>query len=560
MSYKFLTPLQVWEGFNPVKEPLEVSYVKSTDEGDVHISDMFYTVETVADGKIRGYIRLVFKNSWLENGERHAAVALLPARDRVETEIVKIILDEGYVAALVDYTGESPDKLFCTTYPKSLSYGNLKQAGEHLQKVTESSRDTCFYLWTKVARRAITLLTQQPAVDPSKICIIGEKQGAQTAWQVAGTDGRLHACVPVLGGGYTEYEGKFKYSHANAIEMTEERKCWLAGSAPQAYAQFITCPVYFLTGTNSDCTDFDRAYDILQLVKNQEAVMMACPMANRQMSLAAIDSLGEWLKENLVGEGASHDVPEISFEVTGGKLYVNVGGSENAVSYRAFYAMGCEDPTGRNWRIIEQSAMTGENRYMYEIPVYDADERIFAFADITFSDGVTVTSKVVTCVPKNEKVTVLAVTKGNLEERVIYDVSSGKDAFIVESKQVFSREGMLKIKEGPCGLKGMTAEEGRLVTYKLQESEFSKNKASIIQLHAYCAEKRTIEFCVTLGSDTAAYVASVELNCLGKWQRITLNVGDFKTTTMRTLKEWSNVKKLEIVNAENVLFNNFLWV
>lgn len=557
VAYKFLTPLQVWSGYNPVKEALEVSVVKTADDGDVHVSDMFYTVETVKDGKVRGYLRLVYLNSWFEAQEKHPAVLFLPARDEAEREIVQMLLEAGYVVAVVDYTGESPNKVFCTTYPKSLEYGNLRFAGDHLNTVTESALDTCGYLWTKVARRAITLVSQQAVVDPEKICICGEKLGAKTVWQIAGTDGRVKAAVPVLGGGYSEYEGKFKYSHNNTIEMTEERKCWLAGAAAQAYAQFVTCPVYFLTGTNSECTDFDRATDILFLTKSEEAILLACPMANRQISLPAVQSLRAWLSPAM-GGCPVHEPPELSFEVTGGKLFLNALCSSEVTDIKPYYALGSEDPSGRNWRKPDRSSITGENRYSFELPVYDADERMFAFANVTFSDGVTISSKLITCVPKAEKVT--ALVRGTLEERIIFDSTTMGDTFVVESKSVFGEDNMLKIKEGPGGLRGATTEDGKLVTYKLQESAFSKNKASIIQLHAYCKEKRTISFVVTLMSDVTAYSADISLNCQGKWQRITLNTSDFKTASMRTLKEWSSIKKMEIVGAEDVLFNNILWV
>ncbi|MGI6228658.1 MAG: dienelactone hydrolase family protein [Christensenellales bacterium] len=556
MAYKFLTPIQVWEGYSPVKEPLEVAIVKTFEEDGIRHTDMYYTVETVKDGKVRGFLRLMAKEELL--GKRCPLIAFLPADDSIEEKARKSFLDRGYAVAVIDYAGEAEGKEFFTQYPKSLEYGNLKLAGTRLTKLIESSRDTVWFLWTKVVRRALTVLESQAAVDPSKIVIIGEKLGGQLAWQVAGTDGRVRALVPILGGGYNEYRGKFKYSADNNIEMTEERSCWLAGSAPQAYAQFIACPVYFLSATNSECADFDRAHDILQLVSCDEAVLYATPMANRQISEKGIDCMMVWIAAQIEDGIRVHQPPEASFEVSEGKLYVKAKLSSTSEEIKAYASIGEVDPTGRNWRRMKRPAKTGEGEYLFEAPVYNAEDRIFVFVNALFADGAAVTSKVISCVPKNEMVT--AVSKANLEERVIYESSMGDAVFVVETDGMFLESGLISIKEGPMNISGITTSNGRLVTYKLRESKYSKEKTSVLQLHAFSAEKRKIYFNISLFNDETVYTAEAELKSRDKWQRITLNSTDFKSPAMRTLKEWSQVKKLEIANAENVLINNVLWV
>ncbi|UKI14751.1 MAG: hypothetical protein L6V85_01650 [Clostridiales bacterium] len=45
-----------------------------------------------------------------------------------------------------------------------------------------------------------------------------------------------------------------------------------------------------------------------------------------------------------------------------------------------------------------------------------------------------------------------------------------------------------------------------------------------------------------------------------KWQRFNLEISDFKTADRKTLKDWRLVKIMKIKDAENVLFNNILWI
>ena len=88
--------------------------------------------------------------------------------------------------------------------------------------VDESARETCWYEWVAVARYALTFLIEQnPSV--SKIGVIGIKNGANIAWQLAAVDDRVKCAVVMFGAGWSAYKGINKFSDSDIV-MNEERR------------------------------------------------------------------------------------------------------------------------------------------------------------------------------------------------------------------------------------------------------------------------------------------------------------------------------------------------
>ncbi|MDR3216520.1 MAG: hypothetical protein LBT55_03785 [Clostridiaceae bacterium] len=562
MGYKFLTPLQVWENFSPVKEPVELSIVKTSENDGVHISECFFTAETVRDGKVRGFISTYTKTDWAESTERHPIAALLPPVASIDLSVyLKALLDKGIAVAVINYAGASPESdKNCTIYPQSLAHGNFLQAGKRLHLVEEDSRDTTWFLWAKLARRALTALTEMSFVNKEKMALIGIGAGAQIAWQVAGVDGRLKAVMPLFGCGYTEYHGHFKYGTSSNIEMKEERKCWIAGTAPQSFAQFINCPLYFLTGSNSTYGDMDRAYDIVNFVPSY-ALMGISPMRDRQLGADIINSAILWLELALNGGLKERKPPELRFENRAGKLFLNVRTNNDILRSVVYFSENEIDPSLRTWEQIADisPADNGSAESEYEIPVYKDHGRVFAFANSVYKDRVIASSRMVTEVPSQSGIVQEAAPP--LVERVIYTGAMGADgAFVAEKNRLFLDGGTLLTEEGPEGIRGVKADDANLVTYKLSKSVFAKDKTRLLNFSVYSKERRRITITLKVADDVGEYDSDVELAGLPGWQCVTLTVADFKNAFGKSLKEWLNVRKLTISNASGVLFNNFLWV
>lgn len=63
MEYKLMTPMTLWQGYNPMTEPLDV-VVNGVKNNEKYVSkEVSFTVETVADGKIRAYANIVVQKT-----------------------------------------------------------------------------------------------------------------------------------------------------------------------------------------------------------------------------------------------------------------------------------------------------------------------------------------------------------------------------------------------------------------------------------------------------------------------------------------------------------------
>jgi hypothetical protein len=56
------------------------------------------------------------------------------------------------------------------------------------------------------------------------------------------------------------------------------------------------------------------------------------------------------------------------------------------------------------------------------------------------------------------------------------------------------------------------------------------------------------------------YTASIPLTGGDFWQKVSLTAGDFKNEFGKPLSLFSEGKKFTFDGAENVIFNNFLWI
>ncbi|MDR2634404.1 MAG: hypothetical protein LBC13_00305, partial [Clostridiales bacterium] len=518
MSYKFLTPLQVWESFNPVKEPVELSIMKTSEHEGIHSSECFFTSETVSDGKVRGFFKIYAKTEWEDAAERRPTVVLLPAIAPLNLKsYLHWFLDRGIAVAVLNYAGAASDSdKGCTCYPPSLEYGNFLKAGSHLHRVAESARDTTWFLWTKLVRRALTALSETAFVDKERLALVGIREGAQIAWQVAGIDDRLKAVMPLFGCGYAEYSGHFKYGSSNNIEMTEEHKCWIAGVAPQSFAQFIGCPLYFLSGSNSVYGDMDRAYDIVNFVQSPHALMGISPMRDSQLGADIIESALKWLDYALNGLLEERVLPELKFENRSGRLFLNIRVNDNIEILRVYMSENEVDPTLRTWERIAdvQTADITDKEIVCAIPVYKNHGRVFVYANALYNDGIIASSRMVTEVP--EQLGIIAEAAPSLAERVIYAGSAGVNgAFVSERERLSLDGGFVIAAEGPEGITGITADNACLSTYKLNKSVFSKDKTRLLNFSAFSREKRNITLSLkTADDDAGVYENDVELSGL----------------------------------------------
>lgn len=554
MELQFLTPTEVWEGFNPKKDPLEASITSTEIKDNIVESSLFFTSETTSEGKVRVKARLFYDSRWRDN---RPAILILPTLEMHEdlSDVLPELIREGYVVCSVDYSGADEGS---TTFPASLSYASVPECRENLREIKTSARETPWFEWAKIARRAISLLQETHPVDENRISVLGIGTGAQIAWQTAGMDGRVSALVAINGGGYLWREGSPRFTTDN-VPATDAERAFSTGAGAETYARFITCPTCYVVASNSESADVDRAGDILSLVQSDVKTLLISNGTTGQITSSVFLSLVHWMKTNFAHDPveASH-CPDLSFENIEGHLHLRLKNTTHFKCKSIHIAYGEPNNAYRHWSSIEGGQKVGAHEYTFYVPVSDVKDLVVAYATITYKDGSTECSPVIGVIP--EKIGVSEESSDSETGRVVYTGDMGTGNFVASSRNAILDEKTLTTATGPFDINGVVVRKGKLSFFKNAKETFSAQRDAIFQFDAYSPERKEIIVTIKTSPKEKPFRTKVVLTGGEFWQKVSLSASDFKSEAGKTLPIFSDGKRFSFENAENVIFNNLLWI
>ncbi len=559
MEMRLLTPTEIWEGFNPVKDGTETSIISSREKDNLVTTDVFFTSEKTASGRVRVYARISYDSRWRD---ARPALILLPSHDenRRFDDITVSLVKAGYVVCLCDYLGRQNGDNPHTTYPDEYSYAQAPECFSHLYSLTTTGRETPWFRWAKAARRAITMISELRYVDSERIGIMGVDLGAQIAWQAAGMDGRVRALVPINGGGYLWRRGTPRFPGGDReLPSDDEERAYSAGVGAETYAKFVSCPTYFIVSSNSSNTDVDRAGDILSLVPAQSKVLLIVRGSASQISMTAFDSLILWLRKNFAHDSAPVRMPDISFRTEENTLYLHLKCSCPPATVSAYYSSGEPVSFARTWTPLSAPQITGEDEYVYRVPTPSPDDLTVAFATVSTPDGMMFSSRVAGIIPADSGITA-AADKNTAKSRVVYSGSMGTGLFWVTTDDFFLDESVLSAKKGPFGITGVGTSKGTLVLCRTSYEDFSSSKNAVLQMDIYSAVPKEITFTFVAYPDLTRYECRVRLTGGDFWQKVSICAADCKCESGKTLQKFGICKQMLVSGAEDVLFNNIVWI
>ncbi len=550
-----MTPTEVWEGFNPTKEPLETSIISSEESGNCVRNEIFFTSETLTEGRVRVYARIIYDRRW---SDARAAVLVIPSMKRT-TEYEALadkLLEEGYVVCRVDYCGLSETDGRKTIFPDGLDYAAYPECLSHMDTVVTDARNTPWFQWAKIVRRAITMLQEQLLVDKDRIGVLGLNEGAQLAWQTAGIDKRVRALIPINGGGYLWLKQTSRFTSPN-IPADDNQRAFSTGVGAETYAKTVHCPTCFIVSSNSSYFDADRAGDILALVPSDKKQLIINKGTDEQISQKCFDALLVWMRNNFALDGETSPNPTLTYEKIEGryylKLYTDIPSAERLV----FCCSGETCSMARDWRLLSDEQKTGKNYYIYPVPDCEADISV-AFAGVAYPDGKYVTTPIICTKNGNAPDSPCAV--GVRRPRIIYASHESDSVFSPETDAVILKDDLIKIKPGPFDILGVTTEKGRLYFCRSSREMSALDRNTMLHFDAYSPDARSLTVSLTTFPDLKTYSASVKLKGGQFWQKVLLTSSDFKSAEGRTYSYTATGVKFTLSDCEGVLFNNFLWI
>ena len=546
-----MSPMQIWHDFNPVNTDTEVSIINLVTENNVVTTEIMFTASEVKDGKIRAYMK--YSKRIDAPADAPVILVLHGINNNIEEEVLDKILSKNMVYATFDFAGIDEKH---TEYPNSVYYGNFESV-KNIIDVSNGAKNTCWYLWDVVARRAITVLCEQ--LDSPKVCLVGVGIGANIGWQVAGMDGRVNAFIAINGCGYIENMSNYY----KPVEKGEYPTAWLAGLAPQSYAKYISCPILYVGGSNNTYANIDRVPEILALSNSENKHMSICHNAEKKITLEAFNTIELWVKRFLLGDAKAIEETEVSFSNSDDRLYLNVKVNSEEVDKIAIFVSGKERNNSiREWKQVKKYTALNNGEYIVPLEIESVNDIVYCYVNTYLKNGMVLSSKQISIVPSELNISDANIIQ-KVPSRIVYNTSMEDDYFYGENNFfAFDRNKIVK-KDGAFGVKGIGLDGGgSLYTFRVGNQKFRDTVGATLKMDAYTTIDTTIDIVVynLEENELVPYQVSVFLGKCDKWQQIELTDVEFKNYEMISLDGFSNIKKIELKNIGSVIFNNIIWV
>ena len=246
--------------------------------------------------------------------------------------------------------------------------------------------------WNLIAmsgRRALTFLEQRPEVDGAKLGVEGHSMGGRSTVLTV-IDPRVKAASPSVGGSGFLYQDMWGLP-GSARRMTKEDGLVLYSQvvSAQSYWPHIKAPVMFLQGAN----DFNAPMDLVvrgmsRLPSTTERIVAIAPHLNHRFTTETAAARFMWMEAHLKGSfkfpKVSHSKLNLKNDDHIPRFQVSVDQSSGlpVAGVEIFYGYA-RDPRIRFWRsakVVRES----DSIYSAACPVFDVQEPLFAFANITY--------------------------------------------------------------------------------------------------------------------------------------------------------------------------------
>ncbi|MBO4573551.1 MAG: hypothetical protein J5762_07315 [Clostridia bacterium] len=555
---ELLSPVTLWDGFD-ASLPLKESKVNEEVYDNIVYSHMYFFGRDTRQGRVRIY-GVYARNKSVKKKSPKAGLLIIPDVGKtVDTDIVNVYVKQGYAVLMIDYSGESPDLEHYTKYPECVSYANYLKVGRAMDHCDETAEKTAWYEWVAVARYGISFLRSQFELE--KVGVLGIKSGADIGWMVCGTDRRVDCFVPLFGMGWRTYRGVYKYSDKE-MAVDDEKLRFLAAVDSHAYVQYVTCPIFYMTATNSADFDCDRAMDTLMRFKGQSLYLNLSPRADKVLDLSCKSDIDIFLAKYLLGFKVTMPaLPKINItckeKYATATVELDFSDLLRPKNVTVYLAEDGENPAFRDWVIMAPLKGNEENKKSFGSEMIGNSNFVNVFAVAEYKNGVTVSS-LMTCkkIPKTPSRKLNLVYSSNDKTSSFAASYPEKVAlgglFFEDQKPVIFVEGSNKI----CGV----GSEYGLISYKFNVRKVELNERSLIVMDVNTERYSLLKVTLVLEENGKAtdYDFSIALSGGGIWQHVIIRCCDFKSPKRISIKDYSAVSAMKLESGSLCIFNNIL--
>jgi hypothetical protein len=396
--------------------------------------------------------------------------------------------ERGYAALSFNWGGiwEGRDKF--TNWGTALRHANHLSAGRMAMSAEPTVRNSSWYLWTRISRRALTALERTKGVDPEKLGIFGVSMGGTIVWPFAAIDRRVKAACAIYGVGWDTSP-----LLANLPSGGNET-LWQKTMEAQSYADLIKCPILFLNATNDQHGHMDYSFETLSRVKSEVRWAYTPRFRHHIADEQGID-LPLWMDAYLKGGEPFPKSPKAGLELNKQRVpifKVEADGSKSIKRVDLFYAVETRNPRARNWRLVEGKRVG--NSWTAELPAFQRATEIWTFANVIYESNI--------CLSSNLGRLSMRATEPFVDESepisaVIEDPREGLGGWTTRSTAtdpILPVPSFLKVVKGPDGLPGVTTSRYiPMYDYRIGDPKWRYPQDAELEISVFVSSPRNLK-------------------------------------------------------------------
>ncbi len=555
---------ELWADFDPRKDPLDVEVIREWKEDGGVFRHVRYLI-----GHFKGRaacMAAIYGFPEGAEGKLPAVIHIHGGGQRAFLHEVKLLVARGYAALSVNWGGSGtgkapfnspegaqpgdPNTDWGAVDPSQLNvqgYSTMLPGTKQFFEDREHPKNNNWYLLTLGCRRGLTFLEQQPEVDAQRLGVHGFSMGGNLTMYVAGSDDRVKAAVPAVGGsGWRWQPHEFIGGEEQMDRVQGSVNVFARTLSFESYAPNIRCPVLHRSGTNDFHGWMDDVYRTNALIKDQPTRYSWSPHLNHRLIPEVAVAMPLWFDHHLKGGPALPETPQgkLLLKSNDGVPMLRVRPDEKTlpVARVEIYYSVDPDPRARFWRSAE--VVKESEGCIAHLPIHTHDLPIFAFANVYHTLPKPVSLAAIPGQPKAVTevcISSLLYSHSSAEVKqanpkltakpstLIDDFTHGRrdwyalNAGNLTHQQLWTRKVTDPLYRGPDGAK-------LSLTLKMPQT----NRFSIVlqqnEWRSYRGPKQT-------------YVCTREIPGSDVPQTLTLSLGDF-TSTGGSLKSWAEIDQL----------------
>ena len=557
---------ELWNNFNPQKEPLDTEVLHEWEEDNVVMKVLRYRIGIFKgqkammaavygypkEGKnlpglvqIHGGGQYADYRAILTNAKRGYATISISWAGRINAPEYKVTPD--VVKLFWDNKTDAPDYKITTDWGALDGYHAPCRNPEHnfngvsaeawtLDSI-ESPRNNSWFLSAVGARRALTFLEKQPQVDPNKLGIYGHSMGGKLT-VLATSDPRVKAAAPSCGG--ISDNGNESALYQNTI-------------ADNVSLKQVSCPIIFLSPSNDFHGHLRDVPTAVRLIKTDDWRVVSSPHHNHQDHGESEVTGLLWFDQYLKGTFTYPETPDTKLELRTKRgipsFTVKPDRSKPILEVDIYYTQqgeNVEDVTDRAHRINRfwhhAKAIKKGNVWTADLPLLSIDKPLWAYANVLYPLDEPVTGagyyyRIYTTESFNLSSLVQVATPEQLHTAGVQ--ATMKPSLIIETFEDGWEKEWFTYKPT----------KWELITHKVYNDKWEAPVNAKLAFEVHSAEPNKL----VVGMD--GYAREMQLKGGSDWQRIVLAAKDFQNAAGDQLPDWTEVMAFKLSANESLKQN-----